>query len=518
MFPRIAQLELVQPLHIQRMDTRVRFYVYIILQISLIGCSGGDELADRVPSGDSGIPAVFHDEASAPKNPAVQVQQELRGVSADGETALVRLSWTLTREGLSALRPNSRIRLRSYRNKIPGDVIETQSVSAETPSGIIDVPVNTESDIDRNWYIELDRADLSAVPGVTGFTVLSLGDLLRRNTTPLDRLKSVELSLIEGSYSAETVNNRREHRLTVSVSGQLVRDPDPLNPSVELTQPVNVTGLLADNLQPFTMVESGVVDTESPLTVTDQRKDPLVYLVMDASSSLQESECLDDLYHAITSTVITLAQSANFEYRVFDNEVYEVDSTLEFLPFEGAASGSALYYALDTVVTDILEWENRDRDIFIIAYSDGLDLASWNHYDFANRDDVITHVGRRLRALAQEHHQINDRSLKTFLLGFDPRTGSEAEEMLYLATQGGGEYIRMSGDDCDASLALQNPGSDLVGERVKETFLALTDHIRSVYHLHYSSQQTHGRSSLSLQLRLSDAVNHTLDLPARPIQ
>jgi len=199
-----------------------------------------------------------------------------------------------------------------------------------------------------------------------------------------------------------------------------------------------VTGLVNDGQQPFAVRESGVLDTESPLTVTDVRKDPLVYLVMDASSSLLDGECSDDLYHAVSSTVITLAPSVNFEYRIFDNEVYEVESTLEFLPISGGPSGSALYYALDTVVADIEQWENPDRDIFIIAYSDGLDLASWNQYDFSSRDAVVTHVGRRLSSLAQQHQQFNGRTLKTFLVGFNPQTGSEAEEMLFLATQGGG--------------------------------------------------------------------------------
>jgi len=240
------------------------------------------------------------------------------------------------------------------------------------------------------------------------------------------------------------------------------------------TKSVSVTGLVENGLQPFTVIESGVVDSESPLTVTDERRDPLVYLIMDASSSLASSECADDVYHAVSSTVITLAPAVNFEYRIFDTEVYEVSSTLDFLPLAGNASGSALYYALDTVVEDISQWENADRDIFIIAYSDGLDLASWNHYDFASRDDVVSHVGYRLSNLVEQHQTNNDRSLRTFLVGFDPRTGSEAEEMLFLATQGGGEYVQMDRSDCNASLALQNSLDDSVQSKIKETFVHST--------------------------------------------
>ncbi len=488
-----------------------------VLVAAMIGCGDSGGLSSRVPKGYSGAPEPLNDGVTI-SQPALNVRQELRGVNADGENAVIRVSWSLTDQGINALQPNSQVRLRAMRDDTPAEVIETQPVSEETPAGTIDVPVNTEADANTQWYIELDRANLTAVPGITNYSVLNLSHILSRNTTALDKLQSVELSLVPESYSAENIGNRREHEFTVAVSGELDIGPDPENSGENRTKSVFVTGLLKDGAQPFILRESGILDTESPLSVTDQRKDPLVYLVMDASSSMMDSECSDDLYHAISSTVITLAPSVNFNYRIFDNEVYEVESTLEFLPIEGEASGSALYYALDTVVADIEKWENRDRDIFIIAYSDGLDLASWNHYNFASRDAVVAHVGRRLHSISQQHFQFNGRTLKTFLMGFDPRTGSEAEEMYYLATRGGGEYIQLNRDDCNASIVLQNSDSDVVTDKIEETFLSLTDHISSVYHINYSSQQTHGHSQLSLELNLGDSLKHTLDLPPRPIE
>lgn len=523
MFYQLIRIELVQPLQSRGMDTRLIMIVYAILLAALAGCGGSDELSNRVPNGFSSTSDVLDDGVSR-VGPAFTARQELRGVSADAENAVVRVSWALTDDGMAVLRPNSRIRLRTFEDDIPGRVIETRAVNEDAPSGTFDMPVNTETDTETSWYLELDRADLTAVPGITGSSVLNLGDILRRNTTPLNDLRSIDIELLPDSYTAETMGNRREHNFSVNVKGLLEFDPDQFD-SVEerITKEISVTGLLTAERQPFVLTEDGVDDGESPLTVTDQRKDPLVYLVMDASSSMQESECSDDLYHAVNSTVITLAPVANFNYRIFDNEVFEVDSTLEFLPIDGVASGSALYFALDTVVADILRWENRDRDIYIIAYSDGLDLASWNHYDFDSRDAVVTHVGRRLGALAQEHADTNGRELKTFLVGFDPMTGSEAEEMLYLATQGRGEYIQMSRDDCNSSLALQNSAGDVVGERIKETFQTLTNQIRSVYHFNYSSQQTHGKSVLQLTLDLTDSsevsdwVADSEILPPRPV-
>lgn len=483
----------------------------------LSACGGADELADRQPNGFSNTPVVFND-VSARANSALDVRAELRGVNADGKNGVVRVSWSLTRAGSAALRSNTQVVLRELNDDRPGVVIDIMPVNEEDPSGRIDVPVNTQDDANLQWHLELDRADLQAVPDITAYSIVDLNTILKRDTTPLDQLVSVHVELVEESYTAANIDNRREHNFAVSVNGRLSLGPNPDSPEEILTKPASVTGLLDQGRQPFTLIESGVVDIESPLTVTAERKDPLVYLVMDASSSLATSECADDLYHAVSSTVITLAPAVNFEYRIFDTDVYEVESTLEFLPITGAASGSALYYALDTVVDDISQWEHADRDIFIIAYSDGLDLASWNHYNFPTRDDVVAHVGHRLGNLAEWHQSQNDRSLRTFLVGFDPRTGTEAEEMRFLASQGGGEYVQMNRDDCNASLAVQNTSGDAVKSKIQETFLSLTDHIRSVYYLNYSSQQTHGRSALALELKLSDNVNSTIQLPARPVE
>ncbi len=510
-----------QPLQVSVMRYPTKICGITLLVASLAGCGGADELSERIPNALAGTPVVFNDLGvinNSALNSALDVRTELRGVNSDGKNAVVRVSWALTDTGFAALKPNSRIVLRQFRNDTPTAVINIKPVSEDAPSGSVDVPVNTQSDSDTQWYLELDRANLLAVPDITTHSIVNVGAILKRDTTPLEQLVSVDVQLVEDSYTATNINNRREHNFALAVNGRLNLGQNPDNPDEMLTKPAFVTGLVDEGREPFTVIESGVVDTESPLMVTDERKDPLVYLVMDASSSLLQSECADDLYHAISSTVISLAPAVNFEYRIFDTDVYEVDSTLEFLPISGGASGSALYYALDTVAEDISKWEHSDRDIFVIAYSDGLDLASWNHYDFATRDDVVTHVGRRLSNLVQQHRDLNDRSLRTFLVGFDPRTGSEAEEMLFLATQGGGEYVQMDRDDCNASLALQNSQNDRVQSKIQETFLGLTDHIRSVYYLNYSSQQTHGRSSLAVELKLSDTVSSTIQLPARPVE
>ena len=497
------------------MDTTLKIGGSLLMLATVAGCGGSDDLSSRVPNGSSPNPIVFDDgESVGLGQQALQVSHELRGVNSAGDAGVVRVSWSLTASGEGVLRSNSQVRLREFNSDQPGKVLASQRVSSEEPSGSFDVPVDTESDVDTSWYLELDRADLTAVPGVTHFSVVNLESILKRNTTPLERLDKVKLSLVEDSYTAENIGNRREHNFSVSVAGELRVEGD----SSGNTRSVFVTGLVSDVEQPFLVRESDIHESESPLTVTDVRKDPLVYLVMDASSSMLDNECADDLYHAVSSTVITLAPSVNFEYRIFDNEVYRVDSTLEFLPIAGEASGSALYYALDTVVADIEQWENPDRDIFIIAYSDGLDLASWNHYDFASRDAVVSHVGRRLSGLAQQHQQFNGRSLRTFLVGFDPMSGSEAEEMLFLATQGGGEYVQMSRGDCNASVALQNSNNDVVKDKIVNTFLSLTENIRSVYHMNYSSQQTHGHTTLSLELNLSELVNDRLYLPERPVE
>jgi len=503
-----------QPLQVEGMRTLKKSCVAASLLALLAACGGADELNERIPTGVTDLPITLNDLGTIDV-PALDVRTELRGVKSDGENAVVRISWSLTDAGAVALKPNSRIVLREFSDGAPRAAIEIKPVSDNAPSGSIDIPVNTSDDADTQWYLELDRANLLAVPEITTHNIVNVGSILKRDTTPLDDLVSVNLELVEGSYTAANIDGRREHDLTVSVSGRLGLGPNPDNPEEILTKAASVTGLVEDGMQPFTIIESGVVDTESPLTVVGHRKDPLVYLVMDASSSLTTSECADDLYHAISSTVLTLAPAVNFEYRIFDTDVYEVESTLEFLPITGNASGSALYYALDTVVEDIAQWENPDRDIFIIAYSDGLDLASWNHYNFATRDDVVSHVGRRLSNLVQQHETNNGQTLRTFLVGFDPRTGSEAEEMQFLATQGGGEYVQMDRGDCNASLALQNSRDDAVRSKIRETFLSLTDHIHSVYQLNYSSQQTHGLSSLALELKLSDMVNSTIQLPAR---
>jgi len=484
--------------------------------LSSIACQSGcdSDIAERRSAG-SNLSATGVLDDAANLQPALHVVTQLRGVSSNGRSAVVRVAWSLTEQGIESLSGRNQVRLRHYKNNSPGRVIATRAVSESEPSGEFDVPVDTSDDLHTKWLLELDRASLEAVPNLAAYSLVDLEPILARAETPLEDVTQAELALLPDSYTATNVAGRREHEFSVHVKGRIPINDE--NQPAHNTKPIFVTGLVQDESKPFRVIESGINDIESPLTVVDDRRDPILYLLMDVSASVVQGQCWDDLQHAVTSTIIHLADSVNLEYRIFDNEIYRIESTLDLLPLSGEASGSAIYHSIDRVLGEIEEWEHKDRDIFIIAFSDGLDLASWNHYDFESREAVIAHVGRRLSDVAWRHKRHNRRDLKTFLVGFNPRTDEEAREMNYLATQGQGSYVQMNRDDCDPVVALSNASTDPVRSKITETFHSLSDHIRSVYHLNYSSQQTHGRSSISLQLHLGDTLAHTLDLPARPL-
>jgi len=495
------------------MNKILRSAVCVALVAVLHGCDS--DVVSRAPNGPTAADSGAFGDDAAFTHAALNVSTQLRGVNSDGRNAVVRVAWSVTAAGLQTLGGRSQVRLRNYTNGSATGVIASQPVSEDTSSGVFDIPVDVVEDTSTQWFLELDRAALSLVPNLSGFTVVNLEPILSRKTTPLDVVTQAELELVPDSYTADNVGGRREHNFSVHVKGRIpVNDP---NQPAHNTKPVFVTGLVQNGNKPFRIIESGVEDIESPLSVTDDRKDPVLYLVMDVSSSVVQGQCWDDLQHAVSSTIINLAGATNLEYRIFDNEIYRIESTLDLLPISGEASGSALYHSLDRVVGELESWEHRDRDIFIIAFSDGLDLASWNHYDFASRQDVVTHVGRRLNGMALQHSFYNQREFKTFLVGFDPRTALEAQEMSYLALQGRGDYVQMNRDDCDPNVVINGASADPVESKITETFHSLSDHIRSVYHLNYSSQQTHGRSPISLQLHLGDTHMHTLELPERPV-
>jgi len=89
--------------------------------------------------------------------------------------------------------------------------------------------------------------------------------------------------------------------------------------------------------------------------------------------------------------------------------------------------------------------------------------------------------------------------------------------MRYLARMGEGKYVQLNREDCVASASVATAETNPASRKITETFQSLTDHIRSVYHLNYSSQQTHGNTSLSLQLHIDDQLMDTLTLPADSI-
>jgi len=137
----------------------------------LSGCGGADELTDRVPSGFAGTPVVFNDSISRSSS-ALDVRTELRGVNSDGKNAVVRVSWSLTDSGSVAVQPNSQVILREYSDGVPKAAIDVKPISLDDPSGSVDVPVNTDEDADTQWYLELDRANLQAVPDVASYAVV----------------------------------------------------------------------------------------------------------------------------------------------------------------------------------------------------------------------------------------------------------------------------------------------------------------------------------------------------------
>jgi len=202
------------------MYTMLKMGSGLVLLAVMAGCGGSDDLSSRVPNSIPADSAVLNDSGTISQS-ALNATYELRGVNSDGDAGVVRVSWSLTDSGFDTLRSNSRVRLRELRDGQPGRVIDSRAVSEESPSGVFDVPVDTTADIETRWRLELDRADLTAVPGITNFTVVNLESILRRSTTDLSRLRSVELSLVEDSYTAENIDNRREHNFSVSVAGHV---------------------------------------------------------------------------------------------------------------------------------------------------------------------------------------------------------------------------------------------------------------------------------------------------------
>jgi len=311
------------------MNAMLRWGAYSALVAALLGCDA--DFGARHPKPDLASHTVLND-AFTEASPALLVSTNLIGLDAEGRYATLQISWSLSDYGVSNLTPQSRVNLREFSAEGVGKVLASQAVSADIPNNEFELPIDVDVDSGKRLALELDRSTVSTTPGSNGFVAVNLAGILLPPETPLDRLQSAKLSLQADSYHSEIVNNRREHTFSAS----------PETDDVVDIKTVSVTGLVNDGRRPFTVIESGVEDIESPLTVIAERQDPIIYMLMDISSSMVHGECWDDMLHAVSSTAITVRRAAEFKYYAFDSAVHPLNSLSEVAPIEGEASGSAL--------------------------------------------------------------------------------------------------------------------------------------------------------------------------------
>lgn len=418
---------------------------------------------------------------------AIYVNSRLQSTSADGNEADLVLAYRIDSAARDSIGSGTHVRVEL--NDVTGarTLLTRSRVADDALSGEVEVTVpvtNTPSTI----TVGLEGLRSSIIDDLPAYSVLSLPSVLRRQSTELADVDELKVTLVPDSYSSALENNRRVHRFAVEVEGRLGNTAD--NPYH------SISGLEENVTRHFKVEEGGQLDVESPVTVDYSRLNTVVYLVLDVSSSMVHSGAAHDLLDSVARSIIALAGVAEFDIRIFAGDVYQLGSLREINFDNLTESATAFYLAMDTTLDDIDSRGLTNQDSVLIAFTDGRDFSSLNYFPaFRSQTQMQEYIEQRLRNVKRSQDQFYGQQLDTYFVSLGSNVDSEA--MQKLASEGGGQYLQ----------TFEN--SD-----IENAFASVTNNIRGVYYLEYSSQRTSIANDLELTVAVGDHSKRvTIEVP-----
>lgn len=423
----------------------------------------------------------------------IQFQTTVIGTSADGAMADLLVSYTLDPYVLSLLTPDSYVQFDIVVSDAQAVVVSKVNINGEL-SGEVQLTVPTDDDSAK--LVATIGGLLDDVVDSSGILAAQVPAVGLRETTDLSLVQGLRAELIEGSYESNVANGRRVHEFAVRVIDPTAGPISDLLNGLENSADIaySITGLEKDAALHFSALENGLEDIESPVTVSFTEHPLAVYLVIDTSKSVVESGQAHHLLNAVSNSVIALSKNAEFDYRVFNGEVSRLKD-LRQLDFDsGDSSATALYYAIDTALSDIEDFGSIEQDKIVMVFTDGKDLASRNHYgnDFIDNTQVHEYVIQRVEQVRRTQSESLGRQLQVYTVGFyDEASGLNAPEevaKLDAISQAGGtgkSYNNFNAED------------------IQSAFAEVVHNVKGVYYLQYSSQQTADDNSLELVVQVN---------------
>ncbi len=408
---------------------------------------------------------------------AIYVDSRVQSTSADGSEADLVLTYRIDSNAAESIDNGTYVRVEL--NDVTGatTLLTREAVAEDTLSGDIEVTIPV-SDTPSTITIGLENLSGSIVNDLPTYSVLSLPTVLHRQSTELADVEELKVRLVADSYSSAVENNRRVHRFAVEVEGKLGTSADNLYQSI--------SGLDEHVTRHFKIEEGGQLDIESPVTVDYSRLNTVVYLVLDVSSSMVHSGAAHDLLDSVARSVIALAGVAEFDIRIFAGDVYQLGSLREINFDNINESATAFYLALDTTLDDIDSRGLSNQNSVLIAFTDGRDFSSLNHFPaFRSQAQMQEYIEQRLRNVKRAQDQFYGQQLDTYFVSLGSNVDGEALQTL--ANESGGQYLQ----------TFEN--SD-----IENAFADVTNNIRGVYYLEYSSQRTSIANDLELTVTVGD--------------
>ena len=418
---------------------------------------------------------------------AIYVDSRLLSTNANASEADLVLTYRIDSNAAESVGHATRVRVELNDASGATTLLTREAVADDTLSGEVEVTVpvtGTPSTI----TIGLEGLSGSIIDDLPAFSVLSLPTVLRRQSTDLADVEELKVTVVPDSYSSALENNRRVHRFAVEVEGKLGTSAD--NPYH------SISGLEDNVARHFRIEEGGLLDVESPVTVDYSRLNTVVYLVLDVSSSIVHSGAAHDLLDSVARSIIALAEGAEFDIRVFAGDVYQLGSLREINFDDLTESATAFYYALDTTLDDIDSRGLSNQNSVLISFTDGRDFSSLNYFPaFRSQAQMQEYIEQRLRNVKQAQDQFYGQQLDTYFVSLGSNVDSEALQKL--ATESGGLYL-----------------PTFENSAIENAFAGVTNNIRGVYYLEYSSQRTSISDDLELTVTIADHSDVVLiDVP-----
>ncbi len=474
----------------------------LIACFTLLACDKENSARLRNTGPVSGGDFLFDDEnGDAPSGETLlRVNSRINSTSADGTEADLVLTYTLDPHIRKAIQPGSFVRFDYVAPNTPGRIVG-RSVITDELGGSVEVTIPT-TDEDAKLVASVDGLQ----PGIiedNGVLVAQMPAILTRETTDLSRVNDLRAELVDGSYESELVGDRRIHRFAVRVTDPTAGPIEELLNNGERPEDVeySISGLEQNASMHFLAFEDAVEDVESPVTVSFTEFPLAVYLVIDISKSIVDSRQVHHLTNAVSSSVVALTQNAKFDYRVFNAQVSRLASLRELDFDSGDSSGTALYYALDTALSDIENFGSINQDKVIMVFTDGKDRASRNHYndDFIDNEQVHEYIVDRVNQVRRAQQNSLGRQLDVYTIGFY-ESGSELDVPEEIGKL----------DKIAAAGGTNQSYNNLNVTDIDDAFAAVVQNIRGVYYLQYSSQQTADNNPLELVVKVN---GHEVCLP-----